>query len=184
MQVTSRQGREIQLTLEAAVDAVNHLVDGAGPDEIRELLRRHGFTRAPSASATSVRRAADRLRHLAPLFGSLPTADVDEASKVVNSELAGLSIVPWLTDHDGAELHIHWTPAGAPFDDQVVADVLMALAHELCEHGITRFGRCDAADCDHLFYDATRNRSRRFCADPRCASRTHTADHRARQRGG
>ena len=36
--------------------------------------------------------------------------------------------------------------------------------------------------CDHLFYDATRNGSRRFCSDPRCASRTHTADHRARQR--
>ncbi|MEO6571207.1 MAG: CGNR zinc finger domain-containing protein [Ilumatobacteraceae bacterium] len=31
-----------------------------------------------------------------------------------------------------------------------------------------------------MFYDATKNRSRRFCSDPRCASRTHTAAHRAR----
>ncbi|MGL4297698.1 MAG: CGNR zinc finger domain-containing protein, partial [Candidatus Neomicrothrix subdominans] len=48
--------------------------------------------------------------------------------------------------------------------------------------GTARFGQCDASGCDWLFYDATRNRSRRFCSDPRCASRTHTADHRARRR--
>ena len=61
-------------------------------------------------------------------------------------------------------------------------DFLMALAQELCEHGTSRFGTCAATDCSHLFYDVTRKGSRRFCADPRCASRTHTADHRARQR--
>ena len=84
--------------------------------------------------------------------------------------------------HDGAPLHIHWTPSTATFDDQVIADILMALAQEVCDHGTTRFGRCAATDCDHLYYDATRNGSRRFCSDPRCASRTHTADHRARRR--
>jgi len=84
--------------------------------------------------------------------------------------------------HDGAGPHLHWTPTTATFDQQVVADVLMALAHELCDNGTNRFGRCAASGCDDLFYDGTRNRSRRFCDDPKCASRTHTAQHRARRR--
>ena len=67
------------------------------------------------------------------------------------------------------------------FDDQVMADFLMALANELCDNGTKRFGRCAADDCDRLFYDTSRNGSRRFCSDPRCASRTHTADHRKRK---
>jgi predicted RNA-binding Zn ribbon-like protein len=100
----------------------------------------------------------------------------------VNDQLAALTITPSVTDHDGSGLHIHWTPAAGRFDDQVVADVMMALAQELCDHGTTRFGTCAASGCSHLFYDSTRNRSRRFCADPRCASRTHTAVHRARRR--
>ena len=100
----------------------------------------------------------------------------------INAQLAGIHITPSLTAHDGADLHIHWTPTSATFDDQVVADFLMALAQEICDHGTSRFGTCAASDCEHLFYDVTRNGSRRFCADPRCASRTHTADHRARRR--
>src|SRR6056297_2297630 len=113
------------------------------------------------------------------------TNALDEAHDAVhwvNRELGSVSIAPSLTAHDGAALHLHWTPGGATFDDQVMADVLMALAQELADGGTGRFGRCAAADCERLFYDATRNRSRRFCSDPRCASRTHTADHRARQR--
>ena len=90
----------------------------------------------------------------------------------------------------GDAIHIRDTVRGEPhrfFDAQGVDELVsisMALAQELCDNGTIRFGRCGAADCDQLFYDGTRNRSRRFCADPRCASRTHTADHRARQRNG
>jgi predicted RNA-binding Zn ribbon-like protein len=112
----------------------------------------------------------------------LPGAEPEPTVAWINTQLAGIHITPSLTDHDGADLHIHWTPAAATFDDQVVADFLMALAQELCDHGTGRFGTCAASDCEHLFYDVTRNGSRRFCADPRCASRTHTAEHRSRQR--
>ena len=115
-------------------------------------------------------------------FNSLPDTAVDDTVEWVNAEIAALSIAPSAVTHDGAPLHIHWTPTSASFDDQVMADILMALAQELCDHGTKRFGRCAASDCDHLYYDATRNGSRRFCSNPRCASRTHTADHRARQR--
>jgi predicted RNA-binding Zn ribbon-like protein len=179
--VTSGHDTEIRLTLEAAVVLLNAIAD----DDVdaRVLLDKHGFLRAEQASEASVSRVEKRMRSLLPEFLSLPGADADDTTAWVNVELAAIDIAPSLTVHDEAPLHIHWTPASAAFDDQVIADVLMALAQEVCDHGTDRFGICAATDCKHLFYDSTRNGSRKFCTDPRCASRTHTADHRARQKG-
>lgn len=180
--VTSGHDTEIRLTLEAAVDLINALGDGAGPADIRELLHQHDFTRAAAASDAAIRRVFDTLTSMAPMLRTLPDREPTPIVEWINGQLATIDITPWLTAHDGAGLHIHWTSSSALFDQQVVADVLMALAQDVCDNGTSRFGRCAATDCDHLFYDATRNGSRRFCADPRCASRTHTADHRKRQR--
>ncbi len=184
MYVTSASATEIRLTLEAALDLVNGLdedepIDAAGT---RQLLDQHGFTRAAGAPTAEVARLRERMAALLDRFRSLPDSSDLETVEWVNAELARLAIAPTAVTHDGAPLHIHWTPSTASFDDQVVADVLMALAQEVCDHGTKRFGRCAATDCEHLYYDATRNGSRRFCSDPRCASRTHTADHRARRR--
>lgn len=186
MYVRSNHDTEIRLTLEAMVDLLNALADDEDPDgpdaDIRDLLHRHHFARARSASAAAIDRVESRTRLMADTLRALPDADPSSVTNWINRELAGIHIIPSLTEHDGAGLHIHWTPESASFDDQVIADVLMALSQEVCDHGTTRFGTCAASDCEHLFFDATRNGSRRFCADPRCASRTHTADHRARQR--
>ncbi len=172
---------EHRLTLDVMVDLRNALKDDAAADP-RELLIEAGFSRARDASAASMSRVAQRLLALGPFLSALPELDVDHASARISEELTELPITPSIVDHDGAGPHIHWTPATARFDDQVLADIFMALAAEVCDNGTIRFGVCGADDCDHLFYDATRNRSKRFCADPRCASRTHTADHRKRKR--
>ena len=182
MHVTSGIDTEIRITLEAVLDFVNAHADG--DVDTRAILHDHGFTRAAVAPEAAIERVEDRLATLAPRFASLPSSSAEQSAAWVNAELVELDIAPSLTEHDGAALHIHWTPSSARFDDQVVADVLMALAQELCDTGTSRFGVCSATDCEHLFYDATRNGSRRFCNDPRCASRTHTADHRRRQRAG
>ena len=180
MHVASVIDTEIRVTLEVAVDIANGLIDA--DLDLRDLLSAAGFSRAPDASAASIRRAEQRMAQLLPFLGDLPDLDVATAAARVNEELTELPITPSIVDHDDVGPHIHWTPSTVPFDDQLLADVLMALAQELCDSGTIRFGRCDAGDCERLFYDATRNRSKRFCSDPRCASRTHTADHRARRR--
>lgn len=185
MHVTSGHDTEIRLTLEAMVDLVNALSDardGTGPADVRGILHDHGFTRAEAASAASVSRIESRLGALLDTLHTLADAGAEPTADWINDELAGLHVTPSVTAHDGAGLHIHWTPPTATFDEQVIADILMALAQEVCDHGTDRFGTCAASDCEHLFYDVTRNGSRRFCADPRCASRTHTAEHRLRQR--
>lgn len=180
MYVAGGHQQEIRLTLEVTVELVNALLDGDA--DVRAVLGDGGFSRSRNASEASLLRVASRLRELSPIVLALPDLDVEAAAELVNERLEDLSISPAIIDHDGVGPHIHWTPATATFDDQVIADVLMALTQELCDDGTTRFGRCGATDCEQLFYDRTRNRSRRFCADPRCASRTHTADHRTRQR--
>ena len=182
--VTSGHDTEIRLTLEATADAVNGLLDARSgqPIDLRGLLDDHGFTRAAGASAASIDRLERRLDGLADSLAQLPGAEAPMVSAWVNEQLDAIELQPSVTDHDGSGLHIHWTTTTATFDDQIMADVLMAVAQEVCDHGTDRFGTCAADDCEHLFYDATRNGSRRFCSDPRCASRTHTADHRRRQR--
>lgn len=180
MQVASAQQSEIQITLEVLFDLANLYVDG--DVDLRGKLHDAGFPRAKRAPAASVSRLEDRLMGLSGLIRNLPDLDVGQASVLVNEELTELAIAPSIVEHDGVGPHLHWTPATATFDDQVLADMLMAVAHELCDNGTIRFGRCGAEDCEDIFYDGTRNRSRRFCDDPRCASRTHTADHRARQK--
>ena len=174
---------EHRLTLDAMVDLANALWDDPSAD-LRPFLAESGFSRARDASAASISRTAERFTTLLPFLASLPDLDADLAAARITEQLTELPITPSIVDHDGAGPHIHWTPATARFDDQVLADVFMALAEEVCDNGTIRFGICGAEDCERLFYDSTRNRSKRFCSDQRCASRTHTADHRKRRSAG
>ena len=180
MELAPTTQSEIRLTIEVAFELANQLADGTL--ETRRTLEDAGFSRAALASTASIDRVTVRMGDLAPMLSKLHRLDTTDASRRINEQLTELPIAPSISEHDGLPAHIHWTPTTATFDDQVISDIVMALAQEVCEHGTTRFGRCDATGCDWLFYDATRNRSRRFCSDPRCASRTHTADHRARRR--
>jgi predicted RNA-binding Zn ribbon-like protein len=187
--VASDHDTEVRLTIEALIDLVNALADAVShpdgaPVDVRALLDEHGFSRAAGASAATIDRVEARVGSMVETMRTLPDSGTETTVTWINRQLSGIHITPSLTDHDDAGLHIHWTPTSATLDDQVIADFLMALALEVCDHGTSRFGTCAASDCDHLFYDVTRNGSRRFCADPRCASRTHTADHRARRRTG
>ncbi|MFK7916887.1 MAG: CGNR zinc finger domain-containing protein [Ilumatobacter sp.] len=181
MYVASVTESEQRITLETMVDLHNELADSPDVD-LRSHLDEAGFSRAAGASAASTARLADRLVLLQSFLAELPDLDPEPAATRVNEELTELPITPSIVDHAGMGPHIHWTPTTAKFDDQVMADMLMALAQELCDNGTIRFGNCAADDCERLFYDATRNRSKKFCSDPRCASRTHTADHRKRKR--
>jgi CGNR zinc finger len=179
MYVASVTESEHRITLDAMVDLTNAFTDH--DVDPRAILTDAGFSRAPDASAASIQRVIQRIAALAPLLTNLPDLDTESAATQVTEELTEIPITPSIVDHGGSGPHIHWTPPTARFDDQVIADILMALAQEICDNGTIRFGTCGADGCNHLFYDATRNRSKRFCSDSRCASRTHTADHRRRR---
>ncbi len=174
---------EIRLTVDALTELANTIADAdeGVTDGLRSVLVAHDFVRAAGASAAEMQSLADRCVPIARLVASLPDAELADAVTGVNASLESCAIAPSMSAHDGFALHIHWTSPTTPFAHQVTVDLLMALAQTLCDHGVSRFGRCAAVDCEHVFYDATKNLSRRFCSDQRCASRTHTAAHRARR---
>ncbi len=182
---------EVRVTVDAAAELANviagephHDVEGLErTEQLRAVLIAHDFLRAAGADAGELGALADRLVPVGRMVRSLPDVDLADAVAAMNGQLEAAAIAPSLSAHDGFALHIHWTGPSTPFAHQVAVDVLMALAQTLCDHGVERFGRCAADDCDRVFYDTTKNRSRRFCSDPRCASRTHTAAHRARRSG-
>lgn len=183
---TSSLDDEIVVTVDAALELANVVArpaetGGEISERVRAVLIDHQFVRAASASTSELAALVDRIRSIARLLERLPAVELAEAVEMINVELDSSAIAPSLSAHDGFALHIHWTSPSTPFAHQVVVDLLMAVAQTLCDHGVARFGRCAAAGCERLFYDTTKNRSRRFCADPRCSSRTHTAAHRARQ---
>ncbi len=167
--------------VEPAVVPANEVALTALPEQLRAVLVEHDFLRAERATSEEVGALADRLVSIGRIVRSLPGSDLAPAVAALNGQLEACAIAPSLSAHDGFALHIHWTGPNTPFAHQVAVDLLMALAQTLCDHGTGRFGRCAADDCERVFYDTTKNRSRRFCSDPRCASRTHTAAHRARQ---
>ena len=51
----------------------------------------------------------------------------------------------------------------------------------LCEYGSNRFGVCADERCGNVYLDTSSNCCRRFCSE-RCATRSHVAAHRARNR--
>lgn len=171
---------DLRLTIEPLLELANDLV--AGVLNSRRTLMEARFVRAGEASAASVRRLDQKLADLLPFLQALPTLDPSAACSLLNEHLTELPISPSLVAHDEWPHHLHWTASTARFDDKVVAEFLMALAMELCVNGTSRFGACAADGCSDLFLDSSRGRSRRFCDDSRCATRTHTANHRARAR--
>lgn len=180
MHVKSANQSEIRITLETAVVLANGLE--TTDFDVAGVLREAGFSGIDAAKPGALARLEERLLELVPLLRDLPSGKLKNLTSRINVALSELPVSPSMVDHDDIGLHLHWTPATASLDDRIITDLLVALAHEMCDTGTSRFGRCAAADCDDLFYDGTRNHSRRFCADQRCATRTHTAEHRARQR--
>ena len=174
---------ELRVTIDAAMELANAIADGDADlaKRLQAVLVDHDFVRARTASPAELDAFVDRSVPLGRIFTSLPELELVDAVTMVNGALESCAIAPSLSSHDGFALHIHWTSDTTPFAHQVAVDLLMGLAQTLCDHGVERFGRCAAAGCEHVFYDSTKNRSRRFCSDQRCASRTHTAAHRARR---
>jgi predicted RNA-binding Zn ribbon-like protein len=96
---------------------------------------------------------------------------------VVNELLRTTKAAPQLTRHEDAPWHLHF---GDP--DEVtgwIAEFATATAMLLGSDDVHRLRRCEAARCEDLFLDSTRNRTQRFCSTA-CQNRTKVAAHRAR----
>jgi predicted RNA-binding Zn ribbon-like protein len=79
---------------------------------------------------------------------------------------------------------LDWSYAAGPDElEGVLGPVVSAAAGLLTsEQARSRVRSCGAPDCPFLFYDASRNRSRRWCDMAQCGNRMKARRHHARRR--
>ena len=166
-----------------AVDLVNSLGSESGrdylesADDVRRLLAAHGLPSPRTIRREDIAQLREARARLRAVFDA---ADDEQSIRAVNSLLRDSGAIPQVTDHDG-RWHLHYVPADAPLARRVAATAAMGVASVITEFGRDRLGVCSAADCDDVFVDTSRNRSRRYCDDT-CSTRTNVAAYRARHR--
>lgn len=109
----------------------------------------------------------------------LETNDETEASDLINQILAEHGAAPRVSTHNGVP-HLHFEPVGTSISSWLGAITAMGLATVIIENGVERFGVCGANNCDDVYIDTSRNRSRLHCSTT-CSTREAVAAYRARQ---
>jgi len=169
----------------AAVELVNELAHRSDPKPAKRMLAALTKVLAvdpPSAAKLRGSDAPEFLRlaqGLRQVFRDLDRGDVDDAASRLNDLLSKHPAHPHLAKERGQwRLHHH------PID---VA--LVPMWTSICAEGMARmigagygerFGICEAPDCDRVFFDVSRNKSRRFCSTT-CQNRVKATAFRLRQ---
>ncbi|MFJ2767910.1 CGNR zinc finger domain-containing protein [Streptomyces sp. NPDC087300] len=140
--------------------------------------------RATESDLTRFRSVRARLR---AVFEAADGGDETLAVDLLNSLLLEFPVSPQISGHDhrdedGRPLwHMHLADHSSNATAGYAAIAAMGLAFHLTEHGVDRFGLCEAVPCRNAYLDTSTNRSRRYCSD-RCATRANVAAYRARKR--
>ena len=112
-------------------------------------------------------------------------ADTTEPlAELVNELLRNSGARPWLIDHGGGwGWHLHVTDPDARLEHRIAAQASFAVADLVRLRETGRLRRCEAPDCDAVFVDLSKNRSRRYCDTGNCGNRQHVAAYRERRAG-
>ncbi len=73
-------------------------------------------------------------------------------------------IHPEMVSHDDQRWHVHLAPQGGPAD-RYAAGAIIGVALTVSQFGVSRLGVCGIAACPRVFIDATKGKSRRYCAE-------------------
>jgi len=116
---------------------------------------------------------------LRAIFVDLDKEDVDAAARELNGMLQAHPAHPHLAKEDGVwRLHHH--PGDAALVPMYTSICAEGLARMIGGGYATRFGVCDADGCERVFFDNSKNGTRRFCSVT-CQNRVKTAAFRSRQ---
>ena len=163
--------------VELAVDLVN--ADFTTDEELISFLEEHrsmwdGATKPlRKADLDAIRSLRDALREI------FSAGDEEMAADKVNKLLDLYGAAPRLSTHNGTP-HLHFEPVESAMVCWLGATTAMGLASVIVEHGVERFGVCDAGNCEDVYVDTSRNRSRRHCSNT-CSTREAVAAYRKRQ---
>jgi predicted RNA-binding Zn ribbon-like protein len=111
---------------------------------------------------------------------ALDDSDKDQAAARLNALLAHCPAHPHLARESDGRWRLHHHAADADLVSMWTSICAEALARVLGRGDHTRVGGCAAPDCERVFYDASKNASRRFCSST-CQNRVKTAAFRRRK---
>lgn len=171
---------DTEVALAAAAALVNtgaregdQLPDVAALDAFVEQWGWTGSRRGDDDELGQVRALRPRLRRL---------WDLDEAGVVddVNRMLREAGALPQLVTHGRWGYHLHATTPDAPLADRMAVEAAMAFVDVVRQQELHRLRICASDDCDDVYADLSKNRSRRFCSTS-CSNRVNVAAFRARR---
>ncbi|HJQ02433.1 MAG TPA: CGNR zinc finger domain-containing protein [Jatrophihabitans sp.] len=172
---------DTELALAAAAALVNtcrgeedELTTGAQLDEFARTWQWTGI-RSDSAEELAA------VRDLRPTLEQFWAVDKDTAVEIVNRVLQGAHALPQLVKHDQLDYHIHAVPMDAPLAERMAVEAAMAMADVIRSDELSRLRICGGEDCQDVYIDLSKNRSRRFCGTS-CGNRANVAAYRARRR--
>jgi len=120
------------------------------------------------------------VRALRPRLRRLWTASLPDQVREVNALLEEGEATPRLVEHGDSGWHVHATRDDAPLTARVTVELAMAMIDVIRSGERERLSVCTGEDCDDVFVDLSRNRSRKFC-DGTCGTRANVAAYRARK---
>lgn len=98
---------------------------------------------------------------------------------ILNAQMADAAAFPQLVNHDDEGWHLHYRDDRQSLPGVLRSVIPVGTALHLTTRGVTRLGRCEAAPCENVVVDVTRNGRQRYCS-VRCANRAAVRRHRAR----
>lgn len=153
------------------------LIDG--PDVLRRFLRWAGH---PELAEGVTDRDVDAFRRLrGRLRSAFEAASERDAVEELNRILADHPTVSELTRIDGVWRFQHRADRPGDIAAALAPECSIALLAAIRDHGWRRLGICSASPCTCVYFDGSRNRSRRYCSDL-CNDRMSQAAHRRRAR--
>jgi predicted RNA-binding Zn ribbon-like protein len=166
--------------LAAAAGLVNTCRDGEDQlttlDELADLVRRWQWS-GPRAGDLAELAA---VRELRPTLARFWSGEKDTVVDIVNQVLRDRRALPQLVKHDQWDYHVHATAADAPLADRMAVEAAMAMADVIRIGELGRLRICGGEDCEDVYVDLSKNRSRRFCGAT-CGNRANVAAYRARR---
>lgn len=177
---------DTEVALAAAAALVNTLPECSGDgdllvdvDALDGFVAEWGWTGSRSRGDRELREVR-ALRH--ELLELWTEPDDDRVVDRVNGLLREAGALPQLVRHDDWDWHLHATAPEAPLATRMAVEAAMAFVDLVRAGELSRRQACDAEDCDGVFVDLSRNRSRRYCSVT-CGNRRAVAAYRARQAG-
>jgi len=150
------------------------------PEWVTDFVRKWHYDRAGEFDDRAHERLADLRSTLRELLEEIIEKGAPGKHHVdwMNRVMAGAPMT-WSLDAAGTDYSLKLIPVHADWD-WVCADIVASLGRLLADEELDRIKMCSNPDCRCVFFDESRNKSRRWCNNEICGNLMRVRRHRSR----